>query len=196
MHPVQYEAAYPAHQNRLTVFFRLILAIPQLFVGVFWGLAAGLVTVVAWFAILITGSYPEGMWRFCSGYLRFGGRVQGYLSLQNDPWPAIAADEPGYPVQLSLERPVRQSRLTVAFRLILGIPAFLIASILASVLRPLLFVVWLIVVVTESQPEAMHSFVAFCLRFELRTEAYGMLLVDAYPSFTGSVQASATHAST
>jgi hypothetical protein len=191
MHPVQYEAAHPDRQNRLTVFFRLLLAIPQLIVGAFWGLGAGCVSLVAWFAILITGSYPAGWWRFTAGYLRFNARVTGYVSLQSDPWPAIAADEPGYPVQLTIERPERQSRLTVFFRLILGIPAFVVAYILNAVLRLLLFLVWLIVVFTARQPEGLHSFVALCLRFTMRTEAYALLLVDAYPNFTSGSQTSA-----
>jgi hypothetical protein len=192
MHPVQYEAAYPPRQDRLTVFFRIILAIPQLVVGGIWGLGAGAVSFVAWFAILITGSYPEGWWRFTAGYLRFNARVAGYASLQADPWPAIAADEPGYPVQLTIERPERQSRLTVAFRLILGIPAFLVAYILNVALRFLLFLIWLIIVFSGSQPEGLHTFVALCLRFTMRTEAYALLLVDAYPNFTSGSETSAS----
>jgi hypothetical protein len=94
-------------------------------------------------------------------------------------------------VQLTIERPERQSRLTVFFRLILGIPAFLIAYILNAVLRLLLFLVWLIVVFTARQPEGLHSFVALCLRFTMRTEAYALLLVDAYPNFTSGSQTSA-----
>lgn len=189
MHPVQYEAAYPERQNRLTVFFRLILAIPLVIVAAFWGIAVLFVTIAAWFAILFTGRYPEGMWQLSSGFLRYAGRAYGYLYLQADPWPPIAADAPGYPLQVSIVRPASQSRLTVFFRIILVIPAAIVAGVLDYVLRLLSVLVWLITVIMGRQPAALHSFMGTCIRFYLRTEAYGLLLVDAYPNFSSSSQA-------
>lgn len=47
-HPVVFEVAYPERMSRLSTFFRLILAIPQLIVTYFLGLALGVLTFVAW----------------------------------------------------------------------------------------------------------------------------------------------------
>jgi hypothetical protein len=45
--------------DRLTVAFRIILAIPHLLIVWVLGLACALSTLIAWFAILLTGRYPE-----------------------------------------------------------------------------------------------------------------------------------------
>ena len=46
-------------QSRLTVFFRIILAIPQFIVLLFLGIAAFFVVVIGWFGALFTGELPE-----------------------------------------------------------------------------------------------------------------------------------------
>lgn len=69
-YPVGLDVASPSPQNRLSVFLRLIYLIPHLIVLAFIGIGAVIVTVIAWFAILITGKYPEGMLRFSIGFLR------------------------------------------------------------------------------------------------------------------------------
>ena len=61
-HPVQYEAVFEPQRSRVTTFFRIILVIPHLVVLLLWGLAAYVTTFIAWFAIVITGSYPKGLW--------------------------------------------------------------------------------------------------------------------------------------
>ena len=70
MYPVTYEADYLKERNRLTTFFRWIVAIPWLIVGLFYGIAAFVVVVIAWFALLILGRYPDGMYNFVGGVLR------------------------------------------------------------------------------------------------------------------------------
>lgn len=79
-----------ARLSRVKVFFRALLAIPQIFVLYFVGLAAGLVSAVAWFAVIITGRWPEGMRRFFVGYYRWTMRVNAYLFLLVDDYPPFS----------------------------------------------------------------------------------------------------------
>ncbi|MGH9095753.1 MAG: DUF4389 domain-containing protein, partial [Acidimicrobiales bacterium] len=74
----------------MTVFFRALLAVPQLFVVYFVGLAAGVVAYVAWFAVLITGRWPVGMRRFFVGYQRWNMRLTAYLYLLVDDYPPFS----------------------------------------------------------------------------------------------------------
>ena len=53
----------------------------------FYGLAAYLVVFVAWFAILFTGKYPAGMYKFVAGFLRFYTRLNAYTYLVVDQYP-------------------------------------------------------------------------------------------------------------
>jgi hypothetical protein len=79
-----------AARNRLTVGFRLLLVIPHaialFFVVCFWWL----ITVVAWFAILVTGRYPEGLQQLAIGAMRWALRVEAYLLLLVDDYPPFS----------------------------------------------------------------------------------------------------------
>ena len=93
------DAAYPATltfvetdraRNRLTVGFRLILIIPHLIVVGLLTLAWWITTMVAWFAILFTGNYPQGLYDFGVGVLRWFIRVEAYLLLLVDEYPPFS----------------------------------------------------------------------------------------------------------
>jgi len=77
-------------RNRWTVGFRLLLVIPQLIV-LFFVLIAWLVTaIIGWFAVLFTGRYPDGLWRFGEGVMRWILRVEVYLLLLRDEYPPFS----------------------------------------------------------------------------------------------------------
>jgi hypothetical protein len=60
-------------------------------------MAAGVVWFIAFFAILITGRYPEGLFRFLVGFLRWSSRVSAYTLLLTDDYPPFTLDgESGY----------------------------------------------------------------------------------------------------
>ena len=60
MYPVAYEADFNPTPNRLTTFFRLILAIPWLIVAVVYLIAVIFTHLFAWVAVIVLGRYPEG----------------------------------------------------------------------------------------------------------------------------------------
>jgi hypothetical protein len=74
-------------RNRLTVFFRLILAIPQLLAFIVLSIASGVVHFIAFFAVLFTGRYPAGMRDFVMNVWRWWLRVEVYLLLLTDDYP-------------------------------------------------------------------------------------------------------------
>ena len=79
-------------RNRLTVAFRLILVIPQLIVLSVLGLVAFLAFVIAFFAVLFTGRWPEGLRTFVVGVLRWSTRVSAYLYLLTDEYPPFSLE--------------------------------------------------------------------------------------------------------
>ena len=66
-YPVTFEADYSEQRNRLTTFFRLILMIPVAIVLYVFGIVASIAIVIAWFAIVITGRYPQGLYELRRG---------------------------------------------------------------------------------------------------------------------------------
>jgi hypothetical protein len=90
------EAAYPAFveidrptrdRDRLTVALRLIYALPHFVVLCFLGIGWMVTSILAWFSILLTGEYPESLYDFGVGVLRWSTRVEAYLLLLHDEYP-------------------------------------------------------------------------------------------------------------
>ncbi len=74
--------------NRWLPIVKWLLAIPHYFVLFFLTLAAIVAVVIAWFAILITGRYPRGLFNFVEGVMRWENRVVGYaVTLVTDEYP-------------------------------------------------------------------------------------------------------------
>ena len=83
---------FPEVRNRMTVAFRIIFLIPHAIVLALLGIAWGLASFIAWLAILFTGSYPEGIYKFSTGYLRWSFRFEAYGGLLNDEFPPFSLD--------------------------------------------------------------------------------------------------------
>jgi Domain of unknown function (DUF4389) len=90
-YPVQLEIDYDENLSRLLIFVKWLLVIPHLIVLTFLVIAAYVVIVIAFFAILFTGSYPRGMFDFVTGVLRWTLRVNAYGQwLMTDKYPPFS----------------------------------------------------------------------------------------------------------
>ncbi len=173
--------AEPAPQNRLTVLVRIILAIPHLVVLWALGIAAEVVLIICWFAALFLGRLPEGLGGFLTGYLRWLVRVQAYLFLLTDRYPPFELGEADYPVQILLQ-PGPLNRLAVLFRIILAIPAALLAALVVLGMETIvMFVTWLIVLIAGQLPRPLYEAIAAGQRYYFRYTGYLFLLTGSYP---------------
>jgi hypothetical protein len=80
-----------------------------------------------------------------------------------------------------VDPPTPQNRLTVFFRILLAVPALLLASILNYLLQLIGFLGWFVCLFTGQMPKGMRDFGAHCLRYYQQTTAYVFLLTDKYP---------------
>jgi len=94
--------AGPAAQRRVTVAFRLILAVPHFIVLYALGIAASVVVIIGWFGALATGRLPDFAAAYLSGYLRWYCRTAAYLLLLTDEYPPFALDDTAYPVRVAV----------------------------------------------------------------------------------------------
>lgn len=182
-HPIQLVVTDDLGRNRLTVFFRLLLAIPLLLWIVLWSIVVAFAVVVAWVAALVTGRVPDALHRFMASYTRFSTHLSAYVWLVADPYPGFAG-EPGYPVDLRIAPPTSQNRLTVLFRPILAIPAAIVASILQDVAWIVAFLGWFYALFTGRMSKGMRDLLAYCTRYQAQTYGYFLLLTQRYPSFS------------
>lgn len=92
-YPVAVEVVDPvAARNRLTVGLRLLLVIPHLIVLFFVVSGWWITSTIAWVAILLTTRYPEGLYGFGVGVLRWVIRVEAYLLLLVDEYPPFSLE--------------------------------------------------------------------------------------------------------
>jgi hypothetical protein len=194
------------NRNRLTTAFRFILAIPHLIlVGAIgfkiaydsgnssllsWGgesgllgAVAGVLAVVSWFTILISGQHISGIRQFTRFYLRWRVRALAYVMLLEDRYPPFG-DEP-YPAAVTVVDPAAaRDRVSVAFRLLLGIPHFIALLFLMCGWWVTSIVAWFLILFTGAYPQGLYDFGVGCLGWLIRVEAYMLLLVDEYPPFS------------
>lgn len=195
-------------RNRLTTGFRLILAIPHLLLvgapvaaALSWtwgpddrartewtaggalGAVAAVAALIAWFAILFTGRYPEGLRSLATFYLRWRVRAVAYTALLRDEYPPFG--DGAYPAELVMDLPdAPRDRVSVGFRIILAIPQVLAVWVLGVAWFLATLIAWFSILLTGRYPEGLYSFAVGVLRWNIRVEAYLLLLHDEYPPFS------------
>jgi len=187
-HPIRLVVTDDLRRSRLTVFFRLLLAIPHVIWVLLWGCVALIVSIVNWFATLFSGRSPDALHSFLASYLRYSTHVTAYMFLIADPFPSFSG-KAGYPIDIEIAPPEVQNRWTVGFRIILAIPVLLVSNILRNLSQLLAFFSWFIALFLGRVPKGIRDFAAFALRFESQTYAYVFLLTPRYPNFGVSVAA-------
>jgi hypothetical protein len=194
MYPVTYEADYQGEgRNRLTTFFRYIVAIPWLIVVALYGFVAGIAVIAAWFALVFTGKYPQGIYDFVAGYIRMHARVNAFIHLATDEWPPFDGNEnPGYPVRAGIPAPKPEySRLKAGLRLIVGIPVMLLAYVQTLIAYVIAIIAWFAILFTGKLSEGLFDPMRSALAYVTRATAYFALLTEDYPPFTLEEQGSA-----
>jgi hypothetical protein len=180
-HPVRIVADDDVAQSRLTVFFRLLLAIPHFIFLLLWSVAAFFAVVVAWFAALVTGRVPASLHRFLAAFVRYGAHVVAYAFLLGRRFPGFTGKAGTYEVDLELPGAEPQSRWKTLFRLFLAIPALILAGALSGALLVAAFFGWFYALATGRMPRGLRSLGISCLRYSAQTYAYLLLVTDRYP---------------
>lgn len=177
---------YEERRSRLSTFFRLILAIPHLIWAALWSLAAGFAVIGAWFAVVFTARYPEGLYNFVVRFHRYYARVLGYVFLLDDHFPSFGGD-PGEPsvTHFVIGPPKeRYNRAVTFFRLILAIPFAVVYYFLNWGLQLATMMAWFVIVVLGRQLQNLHELMNYCFGYVIRYFSWMALLTEDWPKFT------------
>jgi hypothetical protein len=180
---IRFDVPYKEKLSRLSTFFRLILAIPQVIVLYILFIIAEICVLIAWFAIVITGKMPRGLFDFVANVERWRANVNAYIWLLRDEYPPFSWDPGRYPVTYEADYEERRSRLTTFFRLILVIPQVVVLWFVILVAEVLTFIAWFAILFTGRFPRGMFDFVSGAVRWQMRVNGYFLLLTDKYPPF-------------
>jgi hypothetical protein len=171
-------------RNRLTVFFRLILAIPYLLWLALWAIAAFFVAIIGWFAALFTGRLPDALHGFLAAFVRMEIHTSAFLYLLGDPFPGFLGRAGSYPADPEIDDPQPQHRAKTAFRIFLAIPAWFVASGFGTAAILAAIGGWFCVLFTGRIPAGLRGLIAWAVRYAAQTYSYALLLTDRYP-YTG-----------
>jgi Domain of unknown function (DUF4389) len=183
-YPVRLDIEYPDRLSRLLIFVKWLLAIPHFIALFFLGVGAYVVAILSFFAVLITGRYPEGMFTYMAGVLRWAARVQAYVFLMTDAYPPFSLeDDPNYPVRVEFDYPPQMARWRPLVQWLLVIPAAFLAWLILIAAEVCVFLAWFAILITGRFPEGMFNVVLIGHRWALRTGAYLYFMEEAYPPF-------------
>ena len=201
LHPVRLVVTDDLARRRLTVAFRLLLAVPHLVWLALFGVAASTLAFVVWVAVLIEGRPPRTLHAFLVSYVRYSTHVTAYLCLAAGPYPGFTGSS-AYPVDVEVDGPSRQGRLGAGFRLILALPAFVLSSTLAGSVAlgagfgvaslfafgglalTIGFLGWFATLVRGRMPRGMRDAAAYACGYAAQVTAYALLVTDRYPDST------------
>ncbi|MEP7335787.1 MAG: DUF4389 domain-containing protein [Actinomycetota bacterium] len=203
-HPVQLVVEDDLQRNRLTVFFRLLLAIPHVVWLFLWGIAVFFAAIANWVATLATGTPPAGLHGFLSRYVRYAAHLNAYIWLVANPYPGFVGEEGEYPVDIKLPPPAPQDRLKTLVRVFLAIPAFLVSATLGgsgafsssyaskgktysagaggALSSVCGFLGWFAILARGSMPKGLRDAGAYGVGYSAQTLAYLLLITDRYPN--------------
>jgi hypothetical protein len=184
-YPLSLSVDYPGEKrNRLTNFFRIIVAIPimileELLVG-----TAGLIFLPVLLMILFRKKYPRWWFDWNYGLTKFLVRVSVFRFMMRDEYPSTDDDQA---VHLKMSYPdVNQlSRGLPVVKWFLAIPHYIVLYFLFIACFVMLVIAWFAILFTGTFPKGMFDFVLGIMRWELRVYAYAFLLItDKYPPFS------------
>jgi hypothetical protein len=200
-YPVQFSVEYPESSNRLTAFFRIILAIPILVVGTFIGgafttgnaeideaivplLAGGGLFIAPLLMIVFRQKYPRWWFDWNLELSRFSARLMTYMGLMRDEYPSTDEQQS---VSLQIEYPDAKAGLNRFLPIIkwfLAIPHLIVWMVLAVVALLFTILAWLSILFLGRYPRELFTFVEGTIRWGFRIGAYAFILTtDRYPPF-------------
>jgi hypothetical protein len=206
-HPVRIVVDDDLKRSRLTVFFRLFLAIPHYVWATFWTVLMVAVSIVNWLTTLIAGRSPDFLHNLTAAYVRYLTQLFAYLMLAANPYPLFTGTE-RYPIDLEVDAPASQRRLVTLFRLPLAVPALVLAGAFVAtyaggsysasegggetygsgatssvgILWTVAFFAWFACLALARMPMGFRNLQAYGLRYCAQAWGYLLFLTDRYPN--------------
>ena len=204
-HPLRIEGELEPGLSRWLWLVKWLLAIPHFIVLILLVIAFAVLTVIAFFAILITGRYPRGIFDFNVGVLRWAWRVGFYTydALGTDRYPPFTLKAVDYPATFELEYPEQLSRGLVLVKWwLLAVPHYLVVAIFVAggfgvgggwddgkgtngpgLIMLLVLFAAIALLFTSRYPRGIFDFVLGLNRWCFRVAVYAALMTDRYPPF-------------
>ena len=186
-YPVRFDVEYPDRLSHWKVLLEVFVSrFPQFIVVYLLQIVFSVMVLIAFFAILFTARWPQGMWDFGVQVQRWSANVVVYgVLLMRDEYPPFSGEPGQYPVTFELEQPERLSRLLIFVKWLLIIPHVIVLTFLFIAGAVVGLIAFFAILFTGRYPRGMFDFLVGVIRWTLRVNAYGQwLMTDRYPPFS------------
>ncbi len=183
-YPLRFEVQYPGRLSRWLIFVKWLLAIPHFLILWALGTLQGVITFVAFFAILFTKRYPPGLFDLYVNAARWAANVGAYIGLLRDEYPPFTWEADRYPVTYGVDYPPELSRWLIFVKWLLVLPHTFVLGVLSIAVFVVVVIAWFAILFTAQYPRPLFDFVVGYTRWTYRVGVYAALLRDEYPPFT------------
>ncbi len=195
-YPVRFEVDYPDAPSRglallgVLFFLKGLLLIPHIIILYLLGIAGFIVFYIGYWAVLVTGRYPQGLFAFVLGVQRWSTRTDSWMYGTVDRYPPFSLSDVDYPARLEVDYPDVSSRglalLGVLFliKIILLVPHLIVLYALGLVSFVVVYIAYWAVLITGRYPKGMFDLVVGVQRWSYRANAWLVGFTDRYPPFT------------
>jgi roadblock/LC7 domain-containing protein len=204
-YPVTFNVDFPDRDlDRLATAFRLIVAIPIVFVlGLLTGQSlhyatsangsnetaalatgGGILFLPIVLMIVFRQKYPRWWFDWNLQLLRFSSRVSAYLALLDDRYPSTDEEQA---VHLDVPYPDarRLNRWLPLVKWLLAIPHYIVLFFLVIGVFVAVIIAWFAILFTGRYPRGLFDYVVGVMRWSNRVTGYALVLVtDEYPPFS------------
>lgn len=202
-------------RRRVTVLFRLFMAIPHLLWLAIWSGGMLIVAPVLWVATLVKKRPPDGLREVYELFIRYALQVYAYLYLASQPWPGFLGKPGRYTIDVDMPPPADQNRWGVFFRFFLALPALMLTTAFAGfggggsgntsgtgsstgsgaeslalqlgITTTVAFLAWWACLVRGRMPQGLRDLTVWALGYAAQTYAYLFLLTSRYPNSNPAV---------
>ena len=195
-YPMRFEVDYPELPSRglallgVLLFIKGLLLIPHVIILYALGIAVSLVVYIGYWAVLITGKYPMGLFEFVVGVQRWETRTDSWVYGFVDRYPPFSMGLEYYPVRFEVDFPESPSRVLallgalLLIKMVLLIPHLVILLFLVILMVVAVYVGYWAVLITGRYPVGLYTFVSGIQRWNYRAGAWLAGLTDRYPPFS------------
>ncbi|MCK4797686.1 MAG: DUF4389 domain-containing protein [Spirochaetes bacterium] len=188
---IEHQDSYSRGELLLRSFFGAIyIGIPHMFVMMFVGIWANILSFLCFFSVLFAGKWPKSWFEFLVKFMNWGARYTATVYNLVDGYPAIGVNGTSDKVSLDVPHPDSVSRGLVILRILfgalyVGIPHAFCLYFRAIASMFLMMLAWWAVLFTGKYPEKWHAFNVGTLRWYYRIMLYIGFYTDEYPPFSG-----------
>ena len=183
-YPVRFDVVYPERLSRGLIFVKWLLAFPHYLIVWALGSLQGVLSFIAFFAILFTRRYPRGLFDLYVNSARWSANLGAYIGLLRDDYPPFNWERGAYPVTFEIDYPEKLSRWLIFVKWFLAIPHWIVLVVLGFVQMVVIVIAWFAILFTAQLPRGLFDFSVGVSRWAYRVTAYTALLRDEYPPFS------------